>query len=52
MQLSWNYNYGQFSNVYSTSTYDSKLELLNNPEKVSNDGAVAMQAGLWFYMTP
>ena len=31
MQLSWNYNYGQFSNVYATSTYNSKMELLKDP---------------------
>lgn len=31
MQLSWNYNYGQFSNVYTTSTYNGKMELLKDP---------------------
>ena len=25
LQLSWNYNYGQFSNIYGTSKYDSKM---------------------------
>jgi len=52
MQLSWNYNYGQFSNVFSTSTYNGKLELLKSPGLVAADGYVAMAAGLWFFMTP
>ena len=52
MQLSWNYNYGQFSNVFSTDGYNSKMELLKDPGLVSRDGYVAMAAGLWFYMTP
>ena len=52
MQLSWNYNYGQFSAVFATSKYDNRLELLKNPELVANDSYVSMAAGLWFYMTP
>jgi len=52
LQLSWNYNYGQFSNIFSTSGYDSKMELLNEPEKVSHDSFTAMAAGFWFYMAP
>jgi hypothetical protein len=50
--LSWNYNYGQFSNVFAPSAYDSKMFLLNNPEKLHEDGALAMMAGIWFYMNP
>lgn len=52
MQLSWNYNYGQFSNVATVSRYDSKMDLLMNPQMVSQSGDMAMSAGLWFYMTP
>jgi len=52
MQLSWNYNYGQFSNVATVSTYDSKMNLLIRPSLVSATGDMAMSAGLWFYMTP
>lgn len=33
-QLSWNYNYGQFSNIFAPSSYNSKLYLLENPELV------------------
>jgi len=52
-QLSWNYNYGQFSNVItSPSAYNSKLHLLQNPDLVHEDGYLAMAAGIWFYMTP
>ena len=52
MQLSWNYNYGQFSNVFGWSSYNSKMELLENPERLNTEGDLAMSAGLWFYMTP
>jgi len=52
MQLSWNYNYGQFSNVFAISSYNSKMELLKDPDRVARDGDVAMSAGIWFYMTP
>merc|ERR1711988_1124374 len=52
MQLSWNYNYGQFSNIYFPSTYNSRLELLDDPNLLARDGSAAMAAGLWFYMTP
>ena len=51
-QLSWNYNYGQFSNVFAPSSYNSKLYLLDQPEIVAQDGFLAMAAGIWFYMTP
>ena len=52
MQLSWNYNYGQFSNIFVESRYDSKMELLENPDLVAQSGYTAMAAGLWFYMFP
>jgi len=52
MQLSWNYNYGQFSNVFNVSKYDSKMELLIDPEILERDGYAAFAAGIWFYMTP
>lgn len=51
-QLSWNYNYGQFSNVFAPSSYNSKMYLLENPELVHQDGYLAMAAGIWFYVTP
>lgn len=51
-QLSWNYNYGQFSNVFAVSSYNGKMELLKDPDRVAREGYVAMAAGIWFYMTP
>mmetsp|Transcript_68427 Transcript_68427/g.146420 ORF Transcript_68427/g.146420 Transcript_68427/m.146420 type:complete len:204 (+) Transcript_68427:481-1092(+) len=47
MQLSWNYNYGPFSQ----DVYGDKSILLNNPSRVAQDAVVAYQAGLWFWMT-
>jgi len=47
-QLSWNYNYGQFSEVIFG---DSKV-LLDSPERIANEGWLAFAAALWFYMTP
>lgn len=52
MQLSWNYNYGQFSNIFAPSAYDSKMYFLENPQLIAEDGSLAMSAGIWFYMTP
>jgi len=52
MQLSWNYNYGQFSNVFAPSSYNSKMYLLDYPDLIHEDGSLAMMAGIWFYMNP
>lgn len=51
-QLSYNFNYGAFSNVFVESRYDSKMHFLTHPELVAQDGYTAFAAGLWFYMTP
>ncbi|MEN7550769.1 glycoside hydrolase family 19 protein [Rapidithrix thailandica] len=48
IQLSWNYNYGQVSEFL----YGDKNIMLNNPEMVIQDGALAFQTGIWFWMTP
>ena len=47
-QLSWNYNYGPFSQVM---TGDS-MTLLANPDLVQTNGYTAFASALWFYMTP
>ncbi|NSL90137.1 hypothetical protein ECE50_025100 [Chitinophaga sp. Mgbs1] len=48
IQLSYNYNYGQASELL----FGDKNVLLANPEKVIQDGVIAFQTGLWFWMTP
>ena len=48
IQLSWNYNYGQVSEFL----YGNKDTLLKTPEKVTQDGALAFQTAMWFWMTP
>ena len=45
MQLSWNYNYGAAGQALG-------LDLLDNPDLVKSDGAIAFSTGLWFWMTP
>jgi basic endochitinase B len=45
MQLSWNYNYGAAGQALG-------VDLLNNPDLVKTDGAIAFQTALWFWMTP
>jgi hypothetical protein len=45
IQLSWNYNYGQAGEALG-------LDLLNDPDRVADDGVVAWQTALWFWMTP
>lgn len=53
MQLSWNYNYGAFSNVFNVpKVYNSRMLLLENPDLVAEDGYTAFAAGIWFWMTP
>merc|ERR1712232_1532866 len=48
MQLSWNYNYGAFSEAL----YGDKNVLLQNPSRVASEPVLAYQAALWFWMTP
>jgi hypothetical protein len=47
MQLSYNYNYGQFSNAY----FGDKNVLLNNPELLVTDSVVSFGSAIWFWMT-
>ncbi len=47
-QLSWNYNYGQFSDFL----YKDKTKLINNPNLVSTDPVLSFMSAIWFWMTP
>jgi predicted chitinase len=47
IQLSYNYNYGQFSNAY----FGDKNVLLNNPELLATDSVVSFGSAIWFWMT-
>jgi hypothetical protein len=47
-QLSWNYNYGQFSEAW----YGSKDTLLLHPEKLAHDPLLSFASAIWFWMTP
>jgi len=51
-QLHWNQEYGQFSTVMGTSTYNSKLTFLEDPNLVHEDGYLAFASALWQHMTP
>lgn len=48
VQLSWNYNYGQFSEAW----YGSKDTLLQHPEYLVTDPVLSFASALWFWMTP
>ncbi len=48
IQLSYNYNYGPASEFI----FGDKQILLDNPEKVIQDAALAFQTAIWFWMTP
>ena len=48
IQLSWNYNYGQFSKFL----YNDVNVLLNNPDLVQQDGVLAFKSAIWFWMMP
>ena len=47
-QLSWNYNYGQFSEAW----YGTKDSLLLHPERLAQDPIMAFASAIWFWMTP
>ncbi len=47
-QLSWNYNYGQFSEAW----FGSKDTLLQHPELLSKDPVLSFASAIWFWMTP
>ena len=46
-QLSWNYNYGQFSQAW----FGNKDTLLQNPDYLVQDPVVSFASALWFWMT-
>lgn len=46
-QLSWNYNYGQFSQAW----FGDKSILLNDPDRVCKDPELAWASAIWFWMT-
>jgi hypothetical protein len=46
-QLSWNYNYGQFSEAW----YGNKDTLLQHPEYLSTDPVASFASAIWFWMT-
>jgi len=48
MQLTWNDNYGAFSDFLGIG----KATLLASPAKVSQDGQLAWKAALWYWMEP
>lgn len=47
LQISWNYNYGPFSQVW----YGDKNTLLQNPDLVASNGVIGFGAALWFWST-
>lgn len=51
-QLSWNYNYGQFSTAAFNGGLGDRQILLDDPHQVATDGKLAFMSALWFYMYP
>jgi basic endochitinase B len=47
-QLSWNYNYGQFSEAW----FGTKDSLLLHPEWLAEDAVLSFASAIWFWMTP
>ena len=47
-QLSWNYNYGQFSEAW----YGSRDTLLRHPERLARNPVLSFASAIWFWMTP
>ncbi|NCI51005.1 chitinase [Sediminibacterium roseum] len=48
IQISWNYNYGQFSEAY----FKNKNVLLNDPSLITKNAQLAFASALWFWTTP
>ncbi|TAH08447.1 MAG: chitinase [Sphingobacteriia bacterium] len=48
LQLSWNYNYAQFSSFY----FKDLNKLLRNPSLLSSDPVLCFASAFWFWMTP
>jgi hypothetical protein len=48
IQLSYNYNYGQFSKAYFGNTQ----ALLERPELLAEDAEISFASAIWFWMTP
>ncbi len=46
-QLSWNFNYGQFSLVY----YGAKDTLLSRPDLLNKDAVLSFASAIWFWMS-
>ena len=46
MQLSWNYNYGQFSEAY----FGNKQILLDNPDLLLQDPVLCFASAIWFWV--
>lgn len=47
-QLSWNYNYGQFSQAW----FGNRDTLLQHPELLSKDPLLSFASAIWFWVTP
>jgi hypothetical protein len=47
-QLTWNFNYGQFSQAW----YGSKDTLLAQPDLLSRNPVLSFASAIWFWMTP
>lgn len=48
IQLSWNYNYG----LFSEQVLGNKDSLLNNPELLVQDAELSFASAIWFWITP
>lgn len=48
IQLSWNYNYG----LFSETVLGNKDSLLNNPELLTTNAELSFAAAIWFWVTP
>ncbi len=57
IQLTWNYNYGYFSEwLYDNHIYPELITsvdtLLQNPALVNKDAVISFLSAIWFWMTP
>jgi hypothetical protein len=48
LQISWNYNYGQFGEMY----FHDKEKLLKDPGLVTRNPMISFASAIWFWVTP
>eukprot|EP00351_Strombidinopsis_sp_SopsisLIS2011_P002238 CAMPEP_0116882640 /NCGR_PEP_ID=MMETSP0463-20121206/14938_1 /TAXON_ID=181622 /ORGANISM="Strombidinopsis sp, Strain SopsisLIS2011" /LENGTH=76 /DNA_ID=CAMNT_0004536159 /DNA_START=596 /DNA_END=826 /DNA_ORIENTATION=- len=50
--MTYNSNYGEFSNSFFNTAYGDRSLLLQYPHLLETNGYASFSSALWYYMTP